>query len=396
MIDQSVDTQQKTISIQMGPSHPAMHGCVRLDCELDGEEIVATDVTIGYLHRAFEKMAERNTYNKVIPYTDRLNYVSPLINNVGYVMAVEKLLGVEVPPRCQYIRVIVSEISRVCDHLTCLGAGAMELAAFTVFLYAIEARDMLWEMIEYICGARLTTTYTRVGGLTHDLPPEFENQMRQFFPKIRELVKDIRWLLEKNRIFTDRLRGIGIVSSETLISYGVTGPVARAAGIKYDVRKTHPYLVYDQLEFDVPIGEHGDNLDRFLVRVEEIEQSLRIVEQAFAKLPDGAVSIDDPRIFLPAKEKVYNTIEGMVHHFKLIIDGPKTPPGEVYFPVEGANGELGFYIVSDGAGKPYRCRVRAPCFPALSALPEMIRGHMIADVIATFGMLNIILGELDR
>ncbi len=386
----------QTIFLHMGPSHPAMHGCVRITLELDGERIENSEITIGYLHRAFEKMAELNTYNKVIPYTDRLNYVSPLINNVGFVLAVEKLLGIEVPERCQYIRVIVSELSRITDHLTCLGAASMELGAFSVFLYMIEARDLLWEIIEDITGARLTTTYTRVGGVSHDLPDNFKDKVKKFFPKIRELLKDCEGLLIKNRIFIDRLKGVGAISKEDAINFGLTGPVLRATGIEYDVRKENPYLVYDRLDFDIPVGTNGDNYDRFIVRVEEMYQSLKIIEQCIEQMPDGPVWVDDPRVFLPPKKAVYNTIESMIHHFKLIIEGPITPKGEVYFPVEGANGELGFYIVSNGKGKPYRCRVRAPCFSLLAALPTMIKGHLVADVIATFGMLNIILGELDR
>jgi NADH-quinone oxidoreductase subunit D len=392
-------------------------------------------------------MSETVDYNGVMPYTDRLNYVSPLINNMGYCMAVEKLLGLTVPDRCHYIRVILSEISRIGDHLTCVGASAMELGAFTVFLYMIKAREFLWELVEMVTGARMTVSYGRVGGVKADLPEGFAEQCRSAFRETRKVLAESDGLLTRNRIFVDRMSGIGRISAEDAISYGITGPFLRATGVDYDVRKDCPYAVYDRIDFDVPVGTRGDNYDRYLVRMEEMEQSMRIVEQALRDIPPGPIQADpgtgqpmaaaemvdrakmgniqviagacavtDPtlegsakpqhasieagekRAFLPPKEDTYGNIEGLMQHFKLVMHGHgvRPPKGEVYFPVEGANGELGFYIVSDGSGNPYRVRVRPPCFPIMAALPKLLIGDMIADLTPTFGSVNMIGGELDR
>jgi NADH-quinone oxidoreductase subunit D len=439
--------ETRDMLLNVGPAHPAMHGIIRIVVTLDGEIVVGSDVTIGYLHRGFEKMSETVDYNGVIPYTDRLNYVSPLINNMGYCMAVEKLLGISVPERCHYIRVIVSEISRITDHLTCVGASAMELGAFTVFLYMIKAREYLWELVEMVTGARLTVSYCRVGGVKADLPEGFAEQCRKAFQETRRVLAESDALLTRNRIFVDRMSGTGKISQEQSISYGITGPFLRATGVDYDVRKDCPYAVYDRLQFDVPVGTRGDNLDRFLVRMEEMEQSMRIVEQALRDMPPGPVqtnpttgrpipasemvdqaksgnistiaeayavtdptldgsakplhaniAADEKRVFLPSKEDTYGNIEGLMQHFKLVMygHGVRPPKGEVYFPVEGANGELGFYVVSDGANKPFRVRVRPPCFAIMSALPKLLIGDMIADLTPTFGSVNMIGGELDR
>ena len=432
--------------LNIGPQHPAMHGIVRIVTELDGETVVGADVEIGYLHRAFEKMCEQGPYNNAIPYTDRLNYVSPLINNVGYCLAVEKLMGLKTTERCQYIRVIMSEISRITDHLTCVGASAMELGAFTVFLYMIKAREMLYELIENVTGARLTISYARVGGLKSDLPEDFEEKTLKFLTEIRGILKEVEGLLNKNRIFVDRLKGVGVISKQDALAYGITGPFLRSTGSEYDVRKDQPYLVYDRLDFDIPVGETGDNLDRYYVRMEEMEQSMRIVEQAFKQMPEGPVCVDmdgrvipaaymvdeakmgqtrdfknkiveadptlegssgpahdvvysdDKRVALPAKENTYGNIEGLMNHFKLVMHGHglRPPKGEAYFAVEGANGELGFYVVSDGTDRPYRVRVRPPCFPIVAALPKLLIGDQLADIIPTFGSVNMIGGELDR
>ncbi|RJP23927.1 MAG: NADH-quinone oxidoreductase subunit D [Candidatus Abyssobacteria bacterium SURF_5] len=396
MKDLTKELHTQCMTMQMGPSHPAMHGTVKLLIDIDGEDIHTVIPEVGYLHRGFEKMCENSTYHQVIPYTDRLNYVSPFINNVGYVMAVEKMLGIETPERCQYLRVLASEISRLTDHLTCVGASAMELAAFTAMLYAIQGREWLWELIESLCGARLTTTYTRIGGVAYDLPEGFRPQTRKILDKVQSLIDDMRGLLEKNRIFYDRMRGTGVLNAEDCLAYGVTGPCLRAAGVYYDVRKAMPYLVYDRLDFEVPLGKAGDNYDKFMVRVFEMEQSIRIIDQVLAQMPEGPIAVDDPKVTLPPKEKVYNSIEGLVHHFNIIIKGIRPPKGEVYFAVEGGNGELGFYIVSDGSEKPWKCRCRPPCFPIVEAMPKMLEGAMIADIIPTFGMVNMIGGEMDR
>jgi NADH-quinone oxidoreductase subunit C/D len=389
-------TETRHMLLHMGPSHPAMHGVIHLTLELDGETIIDGDTEIGYLHRAFEKESESHTYTQVIPYTDRLNYVSPLINNVGYVLAVEKLFDVQVPERCQYIRVLVSELSRITDHLTCVAANAMELGAFTVFFYFIKSREEIWRLVESICGARLTTTYTRVGGVMADLPEGFPERLVRTLVGLRESMRDVERLIQKNRIFYDRMRGTGIIAPHDAIALSFTGPVLRSAGVNFDVRKASPYLVYDRLDFEVPLGEQGDNYDRYLVRMEEIRQSIRLVEQCMRQMPEGPVQLDDARMTMPPKAEVYGTIEGMMNHFKLIIEGIKPPPGEAYFPVEGANGELGFYMISDGTGRPYRCRVRPPCFTLMQGLQKMLKGGMIADIVATFGTINMIAGENDR
>ena len=445
--DADADLETRDMMLNIGPAHPAMHGIVRIVAELDGEQVQSAEVEIGYLHRGFEKMAEVVDYNGVIPYTDRLNYVSPLINNMGYCMTVEKLLGISVPERCHYVRVILSEISRISDHLTCVGATAMELGAFSVFLYMIKAREYLWELVEMVTGARLTVSYCRVGGVKADLPEDFVEPCRQAFKETRKVLDEATELLTRNRIFTDRMMGTGVISAEDAISYGITGPFLRASGSDYDVRKDCPYAVYNQLPFDVPVGTRGDNMDRYLVRMEEMEQSMRIVERALDDLPSGPVLVnpetgreipasemvdlakvgnipaisggcavtgptlegsgraqypsiaaDEKRAFLPPKEDTYGNIEGLMNHFSLVMfgHGVRPPRGEVYFPVEGANGELGFYLVSDGAGNPYRVRVRPPCFAIMSALSQLLVGDMVADIVPTFGSVNMIGGELDR
>jgi NADH-quinone oxidoreductase subunit D len=385
-----------TMELQMGPSHPATHGTIKFNLKLEGEKVLDCDVEVGYLHRGFDKSCEQATWTQVIPYTDRLNYASSLINNVGYALAVEKLIGAEAPPRCQYIRVIISELARIYDHLTCCGMASSELGAITVGFYMIEARELITRIIESLTGARLTVTYVRIGGLKHDLQHDFAERVTQSFKIIHRLLDDCDRLLSRNRIFLDRLSNVGVISQETALSYCLTGPILRASGVNYDVRKAFPYLVYDQMDFEVPLGTKGDNYDRFVCRIREIEQSMKIVEQALAKLPMGPVWIDDPRFVLPEKEKVYGSIEGLMHHFKIIMEGIKVPAGEAYLAVEGGNGELGFYIVSDGGGRPYRVRVRPPCFIAMGAFHEMIRGYMVADIVPTFGMVNMIGGECDR
>ncbi len=443
----TTELETRDMMLNIGPAHPAMHGIIHIVAKLDGERVRDAEVEIGYLHRGFEKMAEVVDYNGVIPYTDRLNYVSPLINNMGYCMAVEKLLGISVPERCQYSRVILSEISRITDHLTCVGASAMELGAFTVFLYMIKAREYLWELVESVTGARLTVSYGRVGGVKADLPEDFAEPCRKAFAETRKVLAEADGLLTRNRIFVDRMSGTGVISAADAISYGITGPFLRATGADYDVRKDCPYAVYDRLPFDVPVGSRGDNMDRYLVRMEEMEQSMRIVETALRDIPAGPVQVDgeagrpmpaagmvdlakvgniaaisgrcavpDPtlegsgraqhpsiattekRAFLPPKEDTYGNIEGLMQHFKLVMfgHGVRPPQGEAYFPVEGANGELGFYVVSDGAACAYRVRVRPPCFAIMSALPKLLIGDMMADIVPTFGSVNMIGGELDR
>jgi NADH-quinone oxidoreductase subunit D len=390
------DPVEEIMEIQMGPSHPASHGTIKFNLKLDGERIVDCDVEVGYLHRGFEKMCEQGTWTQCFPYTDRLNYASPCINNVGFALAVEKLLNIELPERCQFVRAIMSEVSRLTDHLTCLGMASSEVGATTVAFYMLEARELLYDLVEAVTGARLTVTWCRLGGVTHDLPADFKERIAHAFEMLDAVLSDCDQLLSRNRVFIDRMSGIGILSREDAISYGLTGPLLRATGVSYDVRKAYPYLVYDRFDFEVPTGETGDNYDRFNMRFQEMYQSKRIIEQAMAAIPEGPISITDPGVVLPPKHQVYNSIEGLMNHFKLIMEGVKVPPGDVYSAVEGANGELGFYVVSDGSGRPYRVRVRPPCFFGMLALNKMLIGRMIPDIITTFGMINMIGGECDR
>jgi len=396
--DTETELPPDLMTVNMGPSHPAMHGTVRIVLTVDGERIVKSDVQPGYLHRCFEKESEYATYTQIFPYTDRLNYVSPMINNVGFAMAVEKLLGItkDIPRRAEYIRVIVSEVSRITDHLTCVGASAMELGAFTAFLYFLKAREWLYELLEKVSGARLTHSYVRIGGVSKDLPDGWIGELLYTLGEIDKVIVEVEVLLNNNKIFRHRMAGIGAMTREDAIRTGCTGPIARACGVDYDVRKDYPYSVYPELEFDVPIATTGDCYDRYLVRVEEIKQSIRILRQAVVQIPDGEIIVDDPRVALPPKADVYNTIEAMIRHFKHIVDGIKVPPGECYAFVEGGNGELGFFIVADGTGRPYKCYCRSPSFVHLSTAQALIRDHFIADVVPIFGMINMIGGECDK
>lgn len=382
--------------INMGPSHPATHGTVKFVLTLEGETVQDIDIHIGYLHRGFEKMSEMGTWQQVLPYTDRLNYVSPMCNNVGYVGALEKLWGVEITPRCKYIRMLISEISRMTDHLTAVAAGALELGGFTPFLYGVEAREMLYPLVEELTGARLTTSYTRIGGLAKDLPQDYDLHLLKAIDKIEQLIDKMDKLLTKNRIFYDRMIGTGVLSQEDAITSGCTGIMLRSTGYDWDLRKHQPYLAYDELDFDVIVGQTGDNYDRYLCRLEEIEQSIKMIKQMFKQMPGGPVNVADWHVSLPPKQAVYNTIEGMIAHFKLVTDGHQVPAGEVYYAVEGGNGEVGFYAVSQGNGRPYKVHVRAPCFYSMGILKKLVCGHMLADIIPTFDTLNMIGGEVDR
>lgn len=386
------------MTVNMGPSHPAMHGTVRIVLTVDGEKIVKSDVQPGYLHRCFEKESEHATYTQVFPYTDRLNYVSPMINNCGWAMAVEKLMGLtdKLPKRVEYIRVIVSEMSRITDHLTCTGASAMELGAFTAFLYFLKAREWLYELLEKVSGARLTHSYIRVGGVSKDLPPGFHDDLTLCLDKIEGVIVEVEGMLNNNKIFYDRMVGVGAMTKADALATGCAGPIARSCGVDYDVRRDHPYSVYPEVEFDVPLGTTGDCYDRFLVRVEEIKQSIRILRQCLVQIPDGPTMVDDPRVSLPPKAATYNTIESMIRHFKHIMDGIRVPPGEAYAFVEGGNGELGFFLVADGTGRPYKAYCRSPSFVHLSTSSQLIHGHYIADVVPIFGMINMIGGECDK
>jgi NADH-quinone oxidoreductase subunit D len=388
----------ETMVLNMGPSHPATHGVLRILLELDGEIITKAIPDVGYLHRGDEKIAENMTYTQFIPYTDRLDYLAPLANNVAYALAVEKLMGIDkaLPERCQYIRVICCELARISAHLLGLGAFAMDVGALTVFLHTFTEREKIYNLCESLTGARFTTTYTRIGGVSRDLPPGWVEQCRQFLEEVVVNFDESEQLLTRNKIFNDRTRDIGIISREDAIDYGLTGPNLRGSGVDHDLRKAHPYLVYDQLDFEVPIGSKGDCYDRYLVRMEEMRQSVRLVHQCLDKLPGGPVTIPDGKVALPPKEKVLTAMEELIHQFILVTQGVNAPAGEVYFAAENPKGELGFYINSRGGGTPYRLKIRAPSFVNLSILSKLLPGHMMSDTVAILGSLDFVMGECDR
>jgi len=394
--DHALAEEHDLTEIHMGPSHPAMHGNIHMRLWLDGERVARSQINIGYLHRGFEKECEAHTWQQIFPYTDRLNYVSPMLNNVGYALAVEKLLDVQAPERAQYLRVLVGELARVADHLTYLAAQVMEMGAFTPYFYCMKARDWIWDLLEEISGARLTHAYVRIGGVSWDMPEGWDMATRELLPKIEEAIRDVEKLVNGNRIFIDRMSDIAVISAEDAIGWGWTGPILRGSGVAYDVRKAHPYMVYDRFDFEIPVGAKGDNMDRYLVRMEEMRQSMRIIEQALDQIKPGPVVVDDRLVVIPRKAETYNTIEGMINHFKLVIDGIEPPPGEVYGYTEASNGELGFYLVSDGGGLPVKCRCRPPSFFGMAGLGQLIDGHMLADIIPTFDTINMIGGECDR
>jgi NADH-quinone oxidoreductase subunit C/D len=391
------DDMFERMTVNIGPSHPAMHGTFRLMAVLDGETIVASDVEIGYLHRCFEKMSETHTWQQVIPYTDRLNYCSSFINNVGYCRAVEQLLKVEVPPRAVWARTILSEFSRIMDHCVCNGTTLVDAGALSNFWYMFQPREEIYGLLESCCGARLTVSYGRIGGLSQDLPPDFMERSRRLLEIIPPFVEDVEKLVDKNRIWLDRTVGIAAISGEEAVNWGWTGPCLRASGVGYDVRRAHPYDLYDTVDWEVPVLFGGDIYDRYRIRMLEIRQSLQIIRQLLDRgMPDGPFITDDPHVALPSKEACYNQMESMIYHFKLIMDGIQVPAGEVYSMIEGANGELGFYVISDGSSRPYRIKVRPPCFPIFSTFSRLINGGSLSDSIISLGGLNVIAGELER
>jgi NADH-quinone oxidoreductase subunit D len=396
--DEVEDLHGEKMVLNMGPSHPATHGVLRLLLELDGEIITKCDPDCGYLHRGDEKIAENMTYTQFIPYTDRLDYLAPLSNNVAYAMAVEKLLGIEkqLPPRCQYIRTICCELGRIQAHLLGLGAFAMDVGAMTVFLHTFQEREKIYDLCEALTGARFTTSYTRIGGLSRDIPPGWTNQLRKFLDEVVVNFDESEKLLTRNRIFVDRTKDIGVISKEDAIDYGLTGPNLRGSGMDFDLRKAHPYLVYDQLEFDVPVGTVGDCYDRYLVRMEEMRQSVRILRQCLDKLPDGPINVPDGKVVLPPKDKVLTSMEELIHQFLLVTQGVNCPPGEVYFGAENPKGELGFYINSRGGGTPHRMKIRSPSFVNISILHKLMPGHMVSDTVSILGSLDFVMGECDR
>ncbi len=388
--------EEGLVTLNIGPSHPATHGTLRVMAELKGEYVNRANVELGYLHRCFEKMAETHAYNQVIPYTDRLNYCSAPMNNVGYCKAVEKLLDVEIPPKAQAMRVLLCELSRFIDHVVCIGANAVDLGALTGFFQLFTMREKVYTLFEKLCGARLTVSMTRIGGMAQDAPDGWFDDVMETCKELRKGVANIEGLLSRNKIWMQRTIGVGAISAEDAIEWGYTGPCLRAAGVPLDLRKAAPYYGYDQLDFDIPIGSTGDVYDRYLVRIEEMKQSLKIVEQICKNVPEGDYTIRDKDIVLPEKKDVYGNIEGLMNHFMLVINGLRPPAGEVYDATEAANGELGFYCVSDGSGAPYRLKVRPPCFAIYQSFPDSITGGLVADVIAVLGSMNLIAGELDR
>ena len=393
----NVDTDFERVTLNLGPSHPATHGTLRIVVTLDGEKIIGADQEIGYLHRCFEKSCETHTYQQAIPFTDRLNYMSAIINNVGYCMTIEKLLGIEAPARAQYVRLMLSEFMRIADHLVCIGTNLVDMGALTNFWYLFQPREEIYGLVESCCGARLLPTYTRIGGLAVDVPPDFLEKSQRLVNMLPRFIDDVEKLVDRNKIFLDRVKGVAPISAEDAIDFGFTGPCLRACGVPFDVRKANPYLGYETYEWDVPIADGGDTYARYLVRMEEMRQSIKILQQAIKRgLPPGPVMVDNPYVALPPKEKVYNEMESLIYHFKLIMHGIQPPVGETYFQVEGGNGELGFYVASDGTKNPYRVRCRPPCFAIYQAFPSMIMGQTIPDAVAALGSLNIIAGELDR
>ena len=392
------DLHGESMVLNMGPSHPATHGVLRIVLELDGEIITRATPDIGYLHRGDEKIAENMTFTQFIPYTDRLDYLAPLANNVAYVLAVEKLLGIaqQITPRCQFIRVICAELARISSHLLGLGSYAMDVGAMTVFLHTFTEREKIYNLCESLTGARFTTSYTRIGGLSRDLPPGWTDQLRKFCREVVVNFDETETLLSRNRIFVDRTQGVGKISREEAIDYGLSGPNLRGSGIDHDLRKAQPYLVYDQLQFDVPVGTAGDCYDRYLLRIEEMRQSVQIIHQCLDKLPGGPVNAPDGKIVLPPKDRVLTKMEELIHHFINVTQGVNAPPGEIYFGHENPKGELGFYINSKGGGTPYRLKIRSPSFVNLSILPKILPGHMVSDVVAILGSFDFVMGECDR
>lgn len=388
---------QETMHLSMGPSHPSTHGVLRLQLELNGEIITKADPVLGYLHRGDEKIAENMTYNQFVPYTDRLDYLAPLANNAAYAIAVERLAKLEVPERCQAIRVITSELARISSHLMGLGAYGIDVGAWTVFLYSFTEREKLYKLFEELTGARFTTSYSRIGGVARDVPEGWTDRVLSFCDQFLPILEETLSLLTRNKIFMDRTVGVGVISKEDAIAYGLTGPNLRGSGVPLDLRKDKPYSGYEKYDFDVPVGTTGDCYDRYMVRGEEMRQSVRIIRQAIAKFPSGPYyAVDAKKIYAPQKAKVLTSMEELIQNFMLVTEGPQMPAGEVYFEAENPKGALGFYIVSKGGGVPYRLKIRAPSFCNLSIIPKVCVGSMVADVVSILGSLDFVMGECDR
>ena len=389
-------SSDSAVIVNIGPSHPATHGTIQIVAELDGERVVRTDVHCGYLHRGFEKECESHTWHNLIPYVDRLNSCSALINDFAYCEAVEKLMGIEITPRCRHLRTLLSEYSRIADHLTCIAAALMELGAMTAFLYLVTIRDYIYEHLADLTGARVTYSYGRIGGLARDLPEGWLKRLGEILDEMDTFTGRVHGLVDRNRIFIDRTRDIGVISTSEAINWGFTGPILRSTGAARDLRKDTPYLSYAELDFEVPVGIKGDNYDRYYVRMREIDESAHMIRQLMEMLPAGPLCVDDRRCTFPEKTLVYTEIESLINHFKLVMDGPQVPPGEVYSAQEGANGELGFYLVSVGGGTPWKVHCRSPSFVHVGGVHRMLDGYQLADIVPTFGSINMIGGECDR
>ncbi len=390
------DIGSEHMLINIGPQHPATHGVLRLLCELDGETVLKVTPEIGYLHTGFEKLGEYRTWNQIVPLTDRMDYLAPLIYNCAYVMAVEKLMGIEVTERCKVVRVILMELDRIFGHLLWLGTAAIDVGAFTPFLYAFQERERIYTLHESLTGARITTSATRIGGMMADLPEGWAEALREFCTTFPNTLDEIHQLLTTNAIHLGRTQDVGVISAEDAVNCGLTGPNLRATGVEYDLRKDAPYYDYETYDFEVPVGQYGDCYDRYLVRMEEMSQSVRILHQALDRLPDGPIDVEDPRITLPRKTDCMSDMESMIHHFKLITEGIPAPAEDCYFAVEGSKGELGMYVVGDGGPKPVRWRIRPPSFVNLSVIAKLAEGHMVSDLIMINASLDIVLGEIDR
>ena len=389
-------TRDDTVVVNIGPSHPATHGTVQIIAELDAEKVLRTDVHCGYLHRGFEKECEDHTWHNLIPYVDRLNYCSALINNFAYCDAIEKLMDIEITPRTKYLRTLLAEYSRLADHLTCVAAQCMELGAMTAFLYLVTVRDSMYEHLAALTGARVTYTFGRIGGLAFDVPDGWFERLRVILVEYEDFVGRVHALVDRNRIFIDRMRDVGVLSTTDAIAYGFTGPILRSTGVARDLRKDTPYLAYGELDFDVPVGIKGDNYDRYYVRMREMDESVYMIRQLIDMVPDGPIMVDDRRCVFPDKQLVYTEIESLINHFKLVMEGPVVPAGDVYVAHEGANGELGFYVVSTGTGTPHKVHVRSPSFVHMGGVHRMLDGYQLADIVTTFGSVNMIGGECDR
>jgi len=390
------DALENEMILNMGPQHPATHGVLRLVLRLDGETVVACVPELGYLHRGYEKLAENMTYYEFIPHTDRLDYISPMANNVAWVLAVEKLAGIEAPPRAQYIRMMVAELARITSHLVAIGALAMDVGAMTVFLWNLREREKVMDIWDMLCGARFTNSYTRIGGVANDIPPDALAKIKWFIDQFEDNLTECEKLINTNRIFVERIDGVGVISKEEAIDLGFSGPNLRASGVEFDIRRAQPYLNYDDIDFKIPVYTEGDSLARYFVRLDEMRESIKIVRQVLEKMPEGEIILNKPKKVLPHKTEVYTKMEELIHDFMIVNFGINPPAGEIYHSIEGSKGELGFYLVSKGEGHPWKCKIRSPSFNNLQSLSKLVVGHMISDVVAIIGSIDPIMGEADK